>query len=730
MDKKIVSLKTLGSQLAKSSLAIACFIGTHDAYSQDTLKTKNLDEVIVTVSRTEENINDVGRSTTIISSDDIQNSVYTNVSEILSQQEGIYIVGTGQNPGSLQSLFLRGANSEHTVILIDGVRITDPSSTDNAINLAELSLANIERIEIVRGSHSTLYGSSAIGGVINIITKKGKEKGFHAGAEVTAGNFGESTLELSENAFIEYSAKNGFYARGEIFNTKVNGLDATVDTVTTQDVYKNRDNDGFDKMDIIGKVGYKTKKWDVFGSYKLTDQHLDIDDGAYRDDDNYTIDFNRNLISYQAAYKANDKLNITLLGGYTDMTRSAIDDSTIVDASGTYDHSYSESTYQGTVLNNEVQVDYKLDNISFVFGGGFYQETMTSKSFYTNTAWAYVSESDLDSLNIEANTSSIFSHINIGGALISDKLSKLNLALGLRFNNHSTYGNYVTYEINPSYKINKNSLLYGSFSTGYNSPALYRLYAPNVNEVSSVTRGNKDLNPETSTSYEIGFKQKIGENTNVTLSLFQTDVNNLIEYVYLWDKAIGIDTLGNDFTRNDYRGDSYLNIGKQSNHGFEFGITTALSEKLTLQGNVSVVSGHLTYQPENSSYTNDYHVQLFATGDFVTEEIEKNGLVRRANTANLAVTYQASTKLALAFDIRYAGVRNDIYYNSNLGPYGALSQTSVRDYTLAGFTAKYEIIKNLDATVNVRNIFNVQYQEINGYTTRGRGFYLKLKYSL
>ena len=78
----------------------------------------------------------------------------------------------------------------------------------------------------------------------------------------------------------------------------------------------------------------------------------------------------------------------------------------------------------------------------------------------------------------------------------------------------------------------------------------------------------------------------------------------------------------------------------------------------------------------------------------------------------------------------HIGLLYDIYYDSNLGPYGALGQTSVRDYTLTGFTAKYEIIKNLVATFNVSNIFNVQYQEINGYTTRGRGFYLKMRYAL
>lgn len=716
-------------QVAKKTLAIGCLFSIQHSYSQDTLQNKQLEEVVVTSSRSDQNINDVGRSISIINSEEIQNSVYTNVSELLSKKEGIHIVGSGQTPGSLQSLFLRGANSEHTMILIDGVRINNPSSTDNAINLAELSLANIERIEIVRGSHSTLYGSSAIGGVINIITKKGQKPGLKGGVEVISGTFGKSTMELSENVNLGFTTKNGFYVRGELLNINVNGLDATVDTVTNQNAYKNRDKDGFEKMDVIGKMGFKNNKWDVFASYKNTRQLSDIDAGSYTDDDNYTMRFGRNLLSYQAAYKINSKLNATFLGGYSEINTIAINDSSIVDKIGNYDHSYSKSTFKGSVLNNELLLNYKLKNISVVLGGGNYQETMTSQSLYLNTAWSYLSESNLDTLNIKATTNNAFAHIDLNGGMFLEKLKQVNLALGIRFNDHSTFGRYFTYEINPSYKINKNSMIYGTFSTGFNSPALYRMYSPNEDPISKLTRGNINLNPETSVSYELGLKQQVTETTSFSLSMFQTEVTNLIEYVYLWDKAIGIDTLGNDWARNDFRGDSYINLGKQINHGFEIGIKSKLSDKLTFNGNVSIVSGKLIYQPENSSYTDNYHVQLFATGDFLTKEIEKLGLVRRSNTANFNLTYQPTEKLMISTDVRYVGSRSDVFYNSALGPYGALGQTSIKDYTLVGISAKFKIIKTLVATINISNLFDTRYQEISGYSTRGRGFYLKLNYS-
>ena len=730
MDKKNVPLKIFKNSLRLGAIFTTLLLSNQKALSQeDSIKVHEIDEVIVTAFRMEQNLNEVGRSVTVINQEEIKNSIYTSVSELLSQQEGIYIVGTGQNPGSLQRMFLRGANSDHTAILIDGVRITDPSSTDNAINLAELSLTNIERIEIVRGSHGTLYGSSTIGGIINIITKRKEDNGINGDVGVKAGTFGSSTLELTENVYLNYSHESGLYFSGEITNTKVSGMDATVDTITVNDTYNQRDQDDFDKLDVIGKMGYKDENWDAFASYKLTSQNLDIDDKAYADDDNYTVDFTRNLISYQAAYRFNDKFNLKILGGYTDMQRIALDDSSVVDAAGSFDHAFSRSDFSGTVLNNELQAAYKSDKISFIIGGGSYGETMTSKSFYINTAWGYTSQSDLDSLNINSNITSVFAHADFGGELLFEKANRLNLAIGVRYNNHNAFGGNTTFEVNPSYKVGNNALLYASYSTGFNAPALYRLYSPNENFVSGVKRGNTELSPETSISFELGIKQEITPSTTLSISVFQTEVDNLIEYVYLWDKTVGIDTLGNDWMRDDHRGDTYLNIGLQVNKGFEISVHSKLSEKLILNGNLSLVSGSLTYVPESTSFTNDYHVQLYATGDFLTQTITSSSLVRRSNTGNIALTYKANTKLQLSGNIRHASTRSDVFYDGSLGPWGALGRRSVGDYTLVGLSVNYKIIEKLNTTFKIDNVANVDYQEIYGFSTRGRGYYLRLSYS-
>ena len=154
----------------------------------DSLKTYTLGEHIFSVSRHRQNLQDVGRNVTVIKQEEITKSQCHSLGDLLSLQTGMHITGSGMNYGSTERVFLRGANSYHTVILIDGVRISDPSSVDNGLDLSELSLNNIEQIEIIKGSHSTLFGSSAIAGVINIITKTHDTSGVHVNASLSAGS--------------------------------------------------------------------------------------------------------------------------------------------------------------------------------------------------------------------------------------------------------------------------------------------------------------------------------------------------------------------------------------------------------------------------------------------------------------------------------------------------------------------------------------------------------------
>jgi len=553
-------------------------------------------------------------------------------------------------------------------------------------------------------------------------------------AETKAGTFGTGTFLAGENALLNYTAKNGFYVNAGAYINKVQGLDATVDTVTNPNDYKHnhRDKDGFTKTDLIGKLGYKTERWDIFASYKNVNQTADIDKGAYTDDDNYTSKFQRNLSTYGASYKINEKFKVAYIGGLTNLKNVFLDDSSVINTAGQTDGTYYTSTYKANVANNEIQANLQLKGVSAVIGSGVFDERMTFNTYYyaspSSPCGFYESRSNLDSLHIKVQTINQFAHVNVDGSIINDKYKAFALGLGVRNTNHSLFGNNLTYEINPSMKVKENGLLFFSYSTGFNAPSLYQLYAPDKNFTSNITRGNKTLKPETSQSFEYGFKQKVNDHIFFSISYFKTIVKNSIDYVYLWDKSKNVDSLG----YSDYRGDTYVNIGTQTNQGIEVAVNSKISDKLSVFTNLSLINGKLDYKPANidNAHTQGNLVQLFNNGAFLNKSVESIGLVRRPSTANVGLTYTPVEKLSLGVNLKYVGPRGDIYYNSALGPIGAAATKGVGDYSLVDVIAKYNMFKNFSATLRIENIFNVKYSEIYGYTTRGRGFYLALRYNI
>ena len=245
--------------------------------------------------------------------------------------------------------------------------------------------------------------------------------------------------------------------------------------------------------------------------------------------------------------------------------------------------------------------------------------------------------------------------------------------------------------------------------------------------MSGITRGNRNLKPETSASYEIGFKQSLG-NLRFGISFFHTQVKNTIEYVYLWTPNTPVSEL----SYLDYQGDTYLNLSRQTSRGIELDFYSELNPKVQIGGNISLVDGNLEANPDNiaTTQTKGSQVQLYNTGDFINEAVTVQGLTRRPNTANLNATYLPVQKLALRLDARYASTRSDIFYDAGRGPYGALGTASLGNYALLDFTARYQFTSQLSAALRLENALDKEYQEINGFRTRGRGLYLSLRYGL
>ena len=460
---------------------------------------------------------------------------------------------------------------------------------------------------------------------------------------------------------------------------------------------------------MTGKIGYATNKLDLYFSYKRTDQKSDVDAGAFNDDDNYTIDFKRDLFCLGAEYKLTKNISAKLQNGFTTMRRDAVNDSSVIDFAGNYDQSFSETNYEGSVLTSDLQVNFKFENTSLIIGGGYYRETMNTRSYvYSNSAWgAYESLQDLDTLDLNTSLTNLFAYLDINGQELTPSLSDFNIAFGARLNSHSKFGSFVTYEINPSYKIGNSGLIYASYATGFNAPPLYRLFSPNSNYLSSITRGNENLEPEESNSLEAGIKYIFGDIVTATISAFSTKVDNNIEYVYLWDKDVAISDLGNDWVRDDSRGDTYINIGIMSTRGIEAALDVKITEDIYMSGNVSIIDGKLEYKPEDidTEQTQGNHVQLYSNGAFLNVSSENNTLVRRSNTANLSLTYLPSNNISLRLNAHYVGKREDVFYDMSLGPWGALGTMEVSDFILFDISAKYSFNEKLSATMSIKKYF-------------------------
>src|ERR1035437_1758473 len=177
--------------MKKKIFIAAAVLFSSQAQAQQDSARKTLDEVIVTANKFPQKQSTTGKVITVITKEQIEKSAGRTVAQVLNEQAGIIVSGALNNLGSNQTVYLRGASAGRTLILIDGIPAYDPSFINNDFDLNLLSLNNIESIEICRGAQSTLYGSDAVAGVINIITvKKDITKPFNVTATAGAGSYG------------------------------------------------------------------------------------------------------------------------------------------------------------------------------------------------------------------------------------------------------------------------------------------------------------------------------------------------------------------------------------------------------------------------------------------------------------------------------------------------------------------------------------------------------------
>ncbi|HSV10633.1 MAG TPA: TonB-dependent receptor plug domain-containing protein, partial [Hanamia sp.] len=299
---------------------IAAFLlfASASSYAQDSAKTLN--EVIVTATKSPIKQNQTGKVVDVITQEELQKSFGKSLGEVLNQQPGMMINGADNNLGTNQTIYMRGASSGNTLILLDGVPLYDPSGISSEFDLNNFALDNIEKIEILKGSQSTLYGSDAVAGVINIITKKSGKKPFNFNLDLSAGSY--ETYKGA--ASISGSNGNGqtyFLSYNKIYS---HGFSSAYDSTGKN----NFDKDGFNQDVFQLNYGFKPFRKtsiSVFGKYN--NNHADLDAGAFQDDKDYT-NHNNNLITGAVVDYKIKKGFIRFQYSYNRFNRNFLDDST------------------------------------------------------------------------------------------------------------------------------------------------------------------------------------------------------------------------------------------------------------------------------------------------------------------------------------------------------------------------------------------------------------------
>lgn len=447
---------------------VASFLIATNLYSQ---QISSLDEIIISsATKSEEKLKNVTANVDVITAEDIESRKFKTVAEALQTIAGIQVSPSG-GIGQQTSLFLRGMDSHRTLVLIDGVRYNDITSPNGTANFEHLMINDIERIEVIKGAQSSIWGADASAGVINIITKSAQD-GTHGNATIEYGRYNSKI------------AKANISHKNENFDAKFGAMIVDTDGFSAMtpkgEKAKKYEDDGYKNRNINLKLGYNFDEQNrVSTSYELIDTKTDID--GY-DSFNNPVPNNKDIAKTKThlaniTYENKNDIALTkVYTNYTDIKRE-----------------YSFGEYEGNVEEYGVNTSIDYLNSSNLTIGGDYKKFETKKDV-------------LDEYNNKGifitNTNKFFDDNTI-------------FTQALRYDKYSDFENKTTGKIGIKQYIIDELNVSSNYGTGYNVPTISQLFGQ--------WGANPDLNPEKTKGYDVGIEYK-----GFSITYFNTKVNNLM----------------------------------------------------------------------------------------------------------------------------------------------------------------------------------------------------------
>lgn len=523
--------------MSKKIATLICCAPLIWATAQDSTKSENLVEVIVTANKVEQKQNATGKTISVINKATIERNAGKTVAQLLNEQAGVGIVGSLNNLGTPQSVFMRGANNGRALILVDGIPVNDPSQINAEFDLNLFNLNDVERIEVCRGAESTLYGSDAVAGVINIITiKKDVKTPFNVNYTGSAGN-----LNTFKNNIQLYGKVDKLTYQVRAANLSSGGFSSAYD----KNGVGNFDNDKYNGSTANANVQYAfSKNFSAKSFVQYSRYKASVDNGAFLDDIDFAVTNKTLNTGFGLNYK-NDAVNVVFNYQFTQNDRQFLNDST--DKSG----NYVNSTFFSKAQFIELYSSLKLNKQFTLLQGADYRFSNMNSTYKSYNIWGPYEAAPFDKSLSQASmyVSLLFN------------TEKWNIEAGSRLNVHSRYGSNNTYTLSTSLKLNEKLRLFTGISSGFKAPSLYQIYAPFI--------GDENLKPEQSTNLEFGF-QHATKTTNIRFVGFNRKITNGLDYNNVANK--------------------YFNFNEQKVFGIELEGSMNITNKFTVSANYTFIN--------------------------------------------------------------------------------------------------------------------------------------------
>ncbi|MDY0291018.1 MAG: TonB-dependent receptor [Desulfuromonadaceae bacterium] len=638
----------------------------HPLWAQTETPTQNIAEVVVTATRTEAGLDQVGgTSLSVITAADIEARQFHSLAQALRTVPGLQFSSTG-GMGASSRVFMRGADTKNTLLLIDGIEVNDPADPNRGADLANISLDNVERIEVIRGPMSVLYGSNATAGVINIITRSGAgDVGGYVGGEAGTYSTTKGYAGVSGSG-----SKGGFSLAVSHLETDGYSL-ANADNNRIPHAGNTSEDDGWRNTNASGKVDIDiSANTTLTAVARYTEAVMDEDEwGPGYAGDRFTTDPVTWAPKAAPHETKKGRQESERFLGKVELRNQLFEER----FESVLDYKYARQKRESYAQDGFHAYDYTGTTDEWSWQGNLKLGSPHGVNFgvdYLNEK----SDSSFDAKE-DARTVSYWAQhqfIYAGFDVVS----------GVRYDEHEEFGGKTTWRIAPAYTFPRTgTLLRGVYATGFRAPSLYELYSQ---------YGDTRLDPEQSTAWEFGVEQPLFDaKVEVGVTYFWMEFEDRID----WDSTRVIP-------------------GQAWPGGYA---------QMDGKSNTSGVEVFLALYPVDS-----FNIRLDYTYTD-TEDVDGSRMERRPlNQVHVGLNYTPWRAVGLNVDAYWVDERQAIAAAQDIN--GAAVEV-LDDYFLVNVAAHYDITDMLRIYARVDNLLDEHYEEAWSYATPGQSFYVGAKFT-